>query len=245
MNQQNSTSSQHILLIEDEAAIADTLVYALETDGFRVSWKRLGQDGLALLSADTSSVDLVVLDVGLPDINGFELCKQIRLKSSVPVLFLTARRDEIDRIVGLEIGGDDYVTKPFSPREICARIRAILKRVQPAASIEPVALASGRSSVFDLNEDRARIRFHGQTLVLTRYEYLILSHLIKHPERVFSRSQLMDQVWNEPEASFERAVDTHVKSIRAKLRDIHADSNPIMTHRGLGYSLSVGAQGGT
>ncbi|GAA3950553.1 two-component system response regulator CreB [Allohahella marinimesophila] len=243
MSPQSSTPLQHILIIEDEAAIADTLVYALETDGFRVSWMRLGQDGLGLLATDAPKVDLVVLDVGLPDINGFELCKQIRLKSNVPVLFLTARRDEIDRIVGLEIGGDDYVTKPFSPREICARVRAILKRVQPPASVlDNSEVGPAPASTFDLNEERARIRFHGQTLVLTRYEYLILSHLLKNPERVFTRSQLMDQVWNEPEASFERAVDTHVKSLRAKLRDIDAASNPIVTHRGLGYSLSLNGQ---
>ena len=121
---------QRILIVEDEAAIADTLIYALETEGFGVHWCRLGGDGMELLGREP--IDLVVLDVGLPDGNGFELCKAIRRFSEVPVIFLTARGDEVDRIVGLEIGADDYVVKPFSPREVAARVKAILKRVQPA-----------------------------------------------------------------------------------------------------------------
>lgn len=223
---------QTILLIEDEAAIADTVVYALETEGFICHWCALGQEGVERLRAD-SSVALVVLDVGLADGNGFEFCKTIRLFSTVPIIFLTARNEEIDRIVGLEIGADDYVSKPFSPRELVARIKTILRRVaMPAQAAMPVKNTHG----FTLDEWQAQIHYHGQILELTRYEFLILKMFLLQPTRVFSRAQIMDQVWQEPEVSLERVVDTHIKSLRAKLRRVHED-DPIKTHRGLGYSL--------
>jgi len=217
-----------ILLIEDEAAIADTVVYALETEGFRVTWKTLGREGLALLHE--GGLDLAVLDVGLPDGNGFELCKQIRGFSQIPIIFLTARSEEIDRIVGLEIGADDYVTKPFSPRELAARVKAILKRSGGVAA--PVA------GGFEIDRERSLIRYQGQRLDLTRYEYLILALLLGRPERIFSREEIMDRVWSDPAESFDRAVDTHIKTLRAKLRAIREDEEPIRTHRGMGYSFS-------
>ena len=219
---------QQILIIEDEAAIADTLIYSLQTEGFGVHWCRLGGDGMDVLGRER--VDLVVLDVGLPDGNGFELCKAIRQFSEVPVIFLTARGDEVDRIVGLEIGADDYVVKPFSPREVAARVKAVLKRVQPATA---VSAGSG----FEVDTRRARIRYHGQPLELTRYEYLILKTLLEQPERVFSRDQIMDRVWQEPGTSLDRAVDNHIKTLRAKLHCVTPDQDPIRTHRGLGYSI--------
>ncbi len=217
-----------ILIIEDESAIADTLVYALGTEGFETRWERLGEEGFRLLQAE--HIDLLILDVGLPDINGFELCKRIRGASDIPILFLTARSDEIDRIVGLEIGGDDYVTKPFSPREVAARVKVILRR--RGRPSQP------RSSGFELDTARQRVRLDGQRLELTRYEFLILQLLFSQPERVFSRAQIMDQVWDEPEAAFDRAVDTHIKTLRAKLREVRQDEL-IHTHRGLGYSLRL------
>jgi len=219
---------QRILIVEDEAAIADTLIYALETEGFGVHWCRLGGDGMELLGREP--IDLVVLDVGLPDCNGFELCKAIRRFSEVPVIFLTARGDEVDRIVGLEIGADDYVVKPFSPREVAARVKVILKRVQPATTASP-------EHGFEVDTRRARIRYQGRLLELTRYEYLILKTLLEQPERVFSRDQIMDRVWQEPGASLDRAVDTHIKTLRAKLHRVSPDQDPIRTHRGLGYSI--------
>jgi two-component system, OmpR family, catabolic regulation response regulator CreB len=241
-----------ILIIEDEPTIADTLVYALKTEGFEPVWKTTGREALEELAA--RSVALVVLDVGLPDVNGFELCKRIRAKSPVPVLFLTARTDEIDRIVGLEIGGDDYVTKPFSPREVCARVKAILRRgtatpvvMETAARTPPRAekpaekpAASGGD--FSHDEERCEIRFHGQRLELTRYEYRLLRALLKRRGRVYSRDELMTQAWEDPGASLDRTVDAHIKTLRAKLRAIAAahgngDNEPIQTHRGLGYSL--------
>lgn len=222
---------QTILLIEDEAAIADTVVYALETEGFSCLWCTLGQEGVERLRS-TTSIALVILDAGLPDGNGFEFCKTIRLFSTVPIIFLTARNEEVDRIVGLEIGADDYVSKPFSPRELVARIKTILRRVTSAQSAMPVKNLNN----FMLDELQAQIHYYGQKLELTRYEYLILKMFIMQPARVFSRTQIMDQVWPEPEVSLERVVDTHIKSLRAKLRRVH-DHDPIKTHRGLGYSL--------
>ncbi len=219
-----------ILLVEDESAIADAVVYALETEGFRVHWVRLGRDGLARI--ERGDIALTVLDVGLPDGNGFEFCKAIRRLSPVPILFLTARDAEVDRIVGLEIGGDDYVTKPFSPRELAARVKAILRRTRPEA---PVLIPHG----FELDPGRALIRYCGVALELTRYEYLILKTLLHHPQQVFTRGQIMHRVWSTPDESEERAVDTHIKGLRAKLREIAADQDPIKTHRGIGYSIEA------
>ena len=218
-----------IWLVEDEASIADTLIYALQTDGFEVEWFPLGQPLLARL--EQTRPDFLILDVGLPDISGFELCKRVRALTDIPLMFLTARSEEIDRLIGLEIGADDYVAKPFSPREVCARVRVILRRSQPAPSqpIQPLAL----------DEERARICFLGQPLTLTRYEYLLLKTLMLAPGRVYSRQQLMDLVWQDAEESLDRTVDTHIKTIRAKLREHDPEANLILTHRGLGYSLEL------
>jgi len=220
-----------ILLIEDEAAIADAVGYALETEGFECRWCQLGREGLDALAG--GGYALVILDVGLPDISGFEVCKTIRRSSEVPIIFLTARAEEVDRVVGLEIGGDDYVSKPFSPRELVARVKVILRRVAPR---EP---AGRGDSAFDIDVAKAQIRYQGQLLELTQYEYLILKLLLQQPERVFSRAQIMDRVWQAPETSLERVVDTHIKSLRAKLRAVNDDMEPIKTHRGLGYSIRL------
>lgn len=219
-----------LLCVEDEAAIADTVVYALETEGFAVTWTQLGTEALVHLQADTDYA-LVILDVGLPDINGFDVCKQIRQFSQIPIIFLTARSEEVDRIVGLEIGADDYVSKPFSPRELAARVKAILKRTQLK---RPVPI----DAEFVIDTARALILFHGKSLSLTRYEYLILKYMLTQPERVFNREQIMHAVWSEPGTSLDRVVDTHIKTLRSKLRDIDNHSDPIKTHRGLGYSIS-------
>ncbi len=225
--------SKHILLIEDETSIADNVVYSLKAEGFEVTWKGLGEEGLHLCR--NKPVDLVILDVGLPDISGFEVCKGIRKCSDVPIVFLTARGDEIDRVVGLEIGGDDYVVKPFSPRELVARVKAILRRQRGDASLNE----DQDASVFQLDEAKRQIRYSGSVLDLTTYEYGILRLLLKQPERVYSREQLMDAVWSSPEESFERAVDTHIKTLRAKLRSANPNDNSVITHRGIGYSLKV------
>jgi two-component system catabolic regulation response regulator CreB len=243
-----------ILIIEDEPAIADTLLYALKTEGFAPEWCATGRAGLAALEAAVKSgraFALVVLDVGLPDGTGFEVCKVIRKTSTVPVIFLTARNAEIDRVLGLEIGGDDYLVKPFSPRELTARVKAILRRV-PVADGElakDVAAKGGAEEVKELSVDEARcvITFRGVALELTRYEFRLLKVLVAQPGRVFSRDQLMTAVWEDPGASLDRTVDAHIKMLRAKLRAVAGDdattdeaADRIQTHRGLGYSLREG-----
>lgn len=219
-----------ILIVEDEGAIADSIAYALRTEGFEPRHVGLGAEALAIVrSARETQPSLIVLDIGLPDMNGFEVCRQLRQSCDIPVLFLTARGDEIDRVVGLEIGGDDYVTKPFSPRELVARIRVILRR---SASVTVPLI-----SRFELREEEARIHFCGQQLDLTRYEYQLLKTLITHPGHVLSRAQLMDAVWRDAPDTMERTVDAHIKSVRAKLRLIDASDDSIQTHRAMGYSL--------
>lgn len=228
-----------ILVVEDDAAIADTLLYALRTDGFDSAHVTLGESCLDKVKA--GGVNLVILDVGLPDLNGFEVCKALRQFSDVPVIFLTARNDEVDRIVGLEIGADDYVVKPFSPREVVTRVRTVLKRLGPLARTGHAGGASGFASGFRIDEARVEIRFRNQPLELTRYEYRLLKALVTDPGRVFSRDELMHAAWEHPDVSLERTVDTHIKQLRAKLKAVDASCNPIRTHRGLGYSLAAGS----
>jgi two-component system catabolic regulation response regulator CreB len=222
-----------ILIVEDELAIADSIAYALRTDGFTPVHVTLGGQALAHMRMPTPPA-LIVLDVGLPDMSGFEVCRQLRAFSNVPVIFLTARSDEIDRIVGLEIGADDYVSKPFSPRELVARVRVVLRRLAPPAAPPPNAIVAAR---FELRRPEARIVYCGTTLELTRYEYLLLAALLEHPGHVLSRAQLMDRVWSDAPDTLDRTVDAHVKSLRAKLRVIDPAADPIQTHRGMGYSL--------
>jgi len=223
---------QRILVVEDEPAIADNITYALKTEGFEVAWCSTGEQALRILGEE--HIDLMVLDVGLPDRNGFEVCKEVRRTSAVPIIFLTARADEVDRVVGLEIGGDDYVPKPFSPRELAARVKAVLRRLPAGDSASRPERAS---SPFTVDKQRMKIWYFGQELDLSRYEFRILEVLLERPGWVFSREKLMDRAWDSPEASMDRTVDTHVKTLRGKLHKIRPDIDPIQTHRGLGYSL--------
>jgi two-component system catabolic regulation response regulator CreB len=223
--------SQHILIIEDEPAIAETLIYAFKEAGIATTHKLLGSD--AMVQIKQQSFDFVILDVGLPDMTGFEVCKLIRAESNIPILFLTARNHEIDRIVGLEIGADDYVTKPFSPREVVARVKAILRRTELKQD------TSHKNNQFMVDELANRIQYRGHLLDLTRYEFLLLKTLVHQPQRVFSRNQLMDIVWVNAENTLERTVDAHIKTLRAKLRTVDTQTEAIITHRGMGYSLQA------
>jgi two-component system catabolic regulation response regulator CreB len=225
-----------ILVVEDEPAIADTIVYALSTESFDPHWCATG--GGALDAARAGGYALAILDVGLPDINGFELFKQLqKADSALPAIFLTARSGEIDRVVGLELGADDYIAKPFSPRELVARVRTVLRRIQ-----RPAAAAAGAASGFAVDDERKSIRFRGRPLDLSRTEYRLLKVLIERPGRVWSRDELMERAWDDPAAAFDRTVDAHVKALRSKLREVAPDEDPIVTHRGIGYSLREGAQ---
>jgi len=160
-----------------------------------------------------------------------ELCKIIREKYTLPIIFLTARSDEVDRVVGLEIGADDYVVKPFSPRELSARIKAILRRTQSSCSHPP------KNSIFNIDTARRQIRYYNKALDLSKYEFNLLEAFIRRPGQVFSRDHLMDLAWDEPNASMDRTIDAHIKNIRAKLKTIAPEEDPIITHRGVGYSL--------
>lgn len=217
-----------ILIVEDEKAIADTLVFSLSAEHFAPTWVSSGE--AAIRKQREQPFDCVLLDVGLPDINGFEVLKAIRQDSDVPVLFLTARNDEIDRILGLEMGADDYVAKPFSPREVVTRVKVVLRRARPVVK-------TAERNEFSVDEAGAAIALQGQTLSLTKAEYLLLKVLLSQPKRVFSRGQLMMAVWDENHPSDERTIDTHIKALRAKIRDVAPNKDYIHTHRGLGYSI--------
>jgi two-component system catabolic regulation response regulator CreB len=228
-----------ILLVEDEPAIADTLIYALGTECFEVQHTLTGGEALAAFASNPH--DFAILDIGLPDMTGLEVCRALRLKNAAsPVLFLTARDSEIDRILGLELGGDDYVTKPFSPREIVARVRAILRRA--GVNAEPTDSKPGRNSAIPFEHDRSsmRVHCHGTVLDLTAHEYKLLLVLLGKPGRVFTRDQLLDHAWNDPGAVTDRTIDAHIKSIRQKLKVIREGAEDyIQTRRGLGYLLST------
>jgi len=237
-----------ILIAEDESGIADTLQYVLRTDGFVPVWCPTAQEAIAQFTAEPPA--LAILDIGLPDMNGFELFKRLQALpggAQVPMLFLTARSDEIDRVVGLELGADDYIAKPFSPRELVARVRTILRRsgrngqaAAPAATAAPAPTPSPPSPAvpFAVDTERMQIRYYGRLLELSRYEYGLLRLMVQRPGRVFTRDELLRLVWDESSESFDRTVDAHIKTLRAKLKAIAPDVEPIRTLRGTGYALN-------
>ncbi len=232
-----------ILVVEDEPSILDNILYSLETEGFeRHGCATAGEARAALESGSGSgaAVALVILDVGLPDASGFEFCKELRQRSNIPIIFLTARAAEVDRIVGLEIGGDDYVVKPFSPRELSARVKAVLRRFQATPETTARADSGWEAGPFRVDEDRAQIHFAGKRLPLSGTEFRLLRALCQKPGRVYSRASLMEIAWDDPGAALERTVDAHIKSLRAKLKDAQPALDPIETHRGFGYSLREG-----
>jgi len=222
-----------VLIVEDEPGIADTLQYALRTEGFEPAWVATGEAALAQMQAQPPA--LVILDVGLPDSSGFEVFKRLRaIHADVPVIFLTARSDEIDRVVGLELGADDYVPKPFSPRELVARVRSILRRT----ARPPATVAAAPATPVTVDEGRRQIRFYGRVLELSRYEFGLLKTLASRPGHVFSRDALLERVWDDATESLDRTVDAHVKTLRAKMKLIAPQLEPIRTHRGSGYALA-------
>ena len=225
-----------ILIVEDEPGIADTIQYALRTDGFEPVWCATGEDALAR-SRDAAPA-LVILDVGLPDASGFEIFKRLRATSDVPVVFLTARSDEIDRVVGLELGADDYIAKPFSPRELVARVRSILRRSAKADAGAKAADTAAPASPIAVDEGRMQVRYYGRVLELSRYEFGLLKTLASRPGHVFTREALLDRVWGDDSDSMDRTVDAHVKTLRAKMKAIAPGQEPIRTLRGSGYALA-------
>lgn len=217
-----------ILLLEDDPAIADTVVFALRREGFEVEHRGWLSEARERLQT-APPPQLLILDIGLPDGHGLDLCRELRAgpMRHLPVIVLSARSDEMDRVLGLELGADDYLAKPFSPRELVARVRALLRRAQPAAPAAPVGFAL----------DGTRVLLDGVALNLTKLELGLLTHLLRAPRRIHSRDALLDAVWGSSAESTDRTVDTHIKTLRAKLREAAPARDPIKTHRGLGYSL--------
>ena len=250
-----------ILIAEDESGIADTLQYVLKSDGFIPVWCATAEEAIAQFAQDPPS--LATLDIGRPDLIGFELFKRLQALNQsmggpeVPMVFLTARSDEIDRVVGLELGADDYIAKPFSPRELVARVRTILRRSARNGSGAPSTGVGGNQGVphqnsghalpatsqvppmpFALDSERMQIRYYGRLLELSRYEYGLLKLLVQRPGRVFTRDELLELVWDDSSDSFDRTVDAHIKTLRAKLKAIAPEVEPIRTLRGTGYALN-------
>ena len=236
-------ATARILLLEDDPAIAKTVVYALERAACMVTHSLLVRDALRQL--DIAAYDLLLLDVGLPDGSGLDVCRAVRAhatRSQLPIIMLSAQGEEIDRVLGLELGADDYVSKPFSPRELVARVRALLRR-----SAVPAAVTGGANPVATAIEVDAlaqRARLHGRWLALTRREFGLLAHLLRQPGRIYSREALLDAVWGADSDSTERTVDTHIKTLRAKLQQADSAHDYITTHRGMGYALTLPGQEG-
>jgi two-component system catabolic regulation response regulator CreB len=223
-----------IFIVEDELSIAQTVQFALEAEGFTT--EHFPSGGACLDALSTNAPSLILLDVGLSDGSGFEFFRRIRQITETPVIYMTARDAEIDRVAGLEMGADDYIVKPFSLRELVARVRVVLRRFETAS-----AANAGTSDIFRIDSVRRQIHYHAQPLDLTLHEYRLLETLLSHPERVFTRGQLLERGWNDPDHRLERTIDSHIKSLRNKLRLVKPDADPICTHRGVGYSLIPGA----
>lgn len=226
--------SRRILVVDDEAHIREVVQYALEREGHRVV---LAPDGKSARDEiKRGGFDAVILDVMLPDVDGLSLCREIREKDQTPILFLSARSDEIDRVLGLELGGDDYLTKPFSPRELVARLKAVLRRVGNTSQEGSARGAQLRHGEVVIDLDRHECR-HGETLVsLTPTELGLLAALIERPGIVLSRAQLMKRAYTYDNLVTERTIDTHVRRVRAKFREHACD--PIATVHGVGYKAA-------
>jgi len=218
-----------VVIVEDDPNISDLLDAYLREAGFRVLQADRGERGLELI--ETHRPAMVVLDIGLPDIDGFEVCRRVRARSSVPVLFLTARDGEIDRILGLELGADDYVTKPFSPREIVARVKAILRRGQIEQAADATVVSIGDDYEVDLA--RREVRCRGTAIPLATREFDLIAHLARNQGLALSRQQLLDGVWGVDWYGDDRTVDVHVRQLRKKL----GDDLPLATVWGIGYRL--------
>jgi two-component system OmpR family response regulator len=228
-----------VLIVDDDAHIRNVVRFALQKEGFRTDEAADGRQALARIEAQPP--DLVVLDIMMPEMDGTEVCRTLRVRSRLPIIFLSSRDEEIDRILGLELGGDDYVSKPFSPRELVARVRAVLRRREPApdgdarpADRAPRVLARG-PLVLDL--DAHQVSWAGKPIVLTVTEFGIVRTLLGYPGKVWSRDELMTGAYDESTVVSDRTIDSHVRRVRQKLAQVGAD--PIRTVVGVGYQLVI------
>jgi two-component system response regulator RegX3 len=222
-----------ILVVEDEESFSDALGYMLRKEGFEVATAGTGPDGVA--EFDRGGADLVLLDLMLPGLSGIEVCRQLRQRSDVPVIMLTAKDAEVDKVVGLEIGADDYVTKPFSARELVARIRAVLRR--RGGDTEEPASAVLQSGPVRMDVDRHTVSVNGDTIAMPLKEFELLEFLLRNAGRVLTRGQLIDRVWGSDYVGDTKTLDVHVKRLRAKIEPDPASPRHLLTVRGLGYKF--------
>jgi DNA-binding response OmpR family regulator len=223
--------SSTILLVDDEDSVQKLLAYPLERDGFRVLQARDGEEALARFADE--HVDLVVLDLMLPKLDGLEVCKRLRAESEVPIIMLTARDDELDKVVGLELGADDYITKPFSIREFRSRVRALLRRAASVRSNGQQDTISAHGLTIDTG--RRSVEIEGRAIQLTYVEFELLRTLASHPGRVYSRRMLLEALWGGADYREPRTIDVHVRHLREKLEPDPAEPEYILTVRGVGY----------
>jgi two-component system, OmpR family, response regulator len=225
-------SAPRILLVDDEQSVQKLLTYPLRKEGYDVVGALDGREALDRLS--DSSFDLVVLDVMLPKVDGFDVCRQIRSRSTVPIIMLTAKTEEIDKVLGLELGADDYITKPFSVREFRSRVKAVLRRAALVRGNETLEEPIERGELH-IDFDKRHVRIRGESVRLTYVEFEILAALVRSPGRVFSRSMLLERVWGDSAYRDPRTVDVHIRHLREKLERDPKHPELIFTMRGVGY----------
>ena len=221
-----------VLLVEDEESFSDPLSYLLRQEGFEVHLAETGPG--ALEAFDRHGADLVLLDLMLPGLPGTEVCRQLRIRGNVPVIMLTAKDDEVDKVVGLELGADDYVTKPYSPRELVARIRAVLRRGNDALEEEPASLDAGPVR---MDVDRHVVTVNNSSVAMPLKEFELLEILLRNAGRVLTRMQLIDRVWGSDYVGDTKTLDVHVKRLRSKIEPDPANPRHLVTVRGLGYKF--------
>jgi two-component system response regulator RegX3 len=223
-----------VLVVEDEESFSDALSYMLRREGYEVSVAATGPDGLA--SYERTGADLVLLDLMLPGMSGTEVCRTLRQKSNVPIIILTARDSEVDKVVGLELGADDYVTKPFSSRELIARVRAVMRRGGEADDLNSATLAGGPVR---MDIDRHIVSVDGATVPLPLKEFDLLELLLRNAGRVLTRGQLIDRIWGADYVGDTKTLDVHVKRLRSKIEPDPANPKYLVTVRGLGYKFEA------
>ncbi|SHN45642.1 response regulator transcription factor [Cryptosporangium aurantiacum] len=223
-----------VLVVEDEESFSDALSYMLRKEGFEVGLAATGPD--ALTEFDRAGADIVLLDVMLPGLSGTEVCRTLRARSTVPIIMVTARDGEIDKVVGLEIGADDYVTKPYSPRELVARIRAVLRRRTEPEELTPATLEAGPVR---MDVDRHTVTVNGAGISLPLKEFELLEMLLRNAGRVLTRGQLIDRIWGADYVGDTKTLDVHVKRLRAKIEPSPSNPQYLVTVRGLGYKFEA------
>ena len=218
-----------VLIVEDEKKLANILIEYLQKDDFQTKHIAIGSEVIPWVKGHNP--DLILLDLMLPEMNGKQICQEIRTFSSLPIIMVTAMVEEIDRLIGLELGADDYICKPFSPKEVTARVKAVLRRS------DPDYIKNSQSRGFEVNQDQYSITLAGQKLDLTPVEFRLLSMFIEYPNRVYNRDQILNNVFDDGRIVLDRTVDTHIKNLRQKLQAVNAKSDYIRSIYGIGYSF--------